>query len=375
MVSSEHLNAVIDAALGDERIVGTQVRVMHRGELAYQRDAGYADRERAVPVRDDTIFRYDSLTKTYTSVAAVILMERGVISADDPVSRCLPEFTPRLPNGEPAGVQIRHLLTHTAGLSIGAGETGPFPYRDAGVSDCLDLPGISMSENLGRLSTVPLLIKPGERFEYSIGIDVLGELVGRVHGGTLGEAVRDLITNPLATEGPRFTLPDDERGRVAVPYIDGSPRPVRMPTDYVPDVPETGPHRNLERLFDPEVNDAGGSGLAGTADDFVMLMEALRTGTPRLVDDLSLLANNQIAPLEIEPGVGHSFGWSIVVDPVRAGTPQAAGTWGWAGGLGNRWFVDPARELTVVSLTNTSYAGCFGPYPDAIRDAVYDVQA
>jgi CubicO group peptidase (beta-lactamase class C family) len=64
-----------------------------------------------------------------------------------------------------------------------------------------------------------------------------------------------------------------------------------------------------------------------------------------------------------------------VVDPVRAGTPQAAGTWGWAGGLGNRWFVDPARELTVVSLTNTSYAGCFGPYPDAIRDAVYDVQA
>jgi CubicO group peptidase (beta-lactamase class C family) len=148
-----------------------------------------------------------------------------------------------------------------------------------------------------------------------------------------------------------------------------------MPTDYVPDVPGTGPHRNLERLFDAEINDAGGSGLAGTVDEFVMLMEALRTGTPRLVKDMSLLAKNQIGMLEVEPGVGHSFGWSIVVDPVREGTPQAAGTWGWAGGLGNRWFVDPARELTVVSLTNTSYAGCFGPYPDAIRDAVYDVQA
>jgi CubicO group peptidase (beta-lactamase class C family) len=161
MVNSERLDAVIDAAINDERIVGIQVRVVHRGELVYRRDAGHADREGGIPVREDTIFRYDSLTKAYTSVAAMILTERGAVSPNDPASRWLPEFTPRLPNGEPADVRISHLLTHTAGLSVGAGETGPFPYSDAGVSDCLDLPGITMSENLRRLSTVPLFSTRG----------------------------------------------------------------------------------------------------------------------------------------------------------------------------------------------------------------------
>src|SRR3954465_4400516 len=111
------INRAIDQALSDKRIVGGVVLVMQDGNLLYRRAAGLADRERAVPMREDAVFRLASLTKPLVTAAALSLAEVGKIAPADPVTRYLPDFRPALPNGEVPVITLRHLLTHTAGLA------------------------------------------------------------------------------------------------------------------------------------------------------------------------------------------------------------------------------------------------------------------
>lgn len=150
------LDAAIDRAIAEKRIVGTVVLVARDGEVVYRRAAGLADREAGKPMAEDAIFRLASITKPIVSAAAMRLVEEGRIALDDPVTRWLPDFRPRLPNGQAPEITLRQLLTHTAGLSYGFldGEDGP--YRRAGVSDGLGEPGMSLEENLERIASVQI---------------------------------------------------------------------------------------------------------------------------------------------------------------------------------------------------------------------------
>src|SRR4051795_7654068 len=113
------LDAVIDQAIREERIVGTVVLVAEDGRIVYRRAAGFADRENGVPVREDTVFRFASLTKPIVSVAALALIERGRLSLDNPVTDWIPWFRPKLANGTEPVITVRHLMTHTSGLTYG----------------------------------------------------------------------------------------------------------------------------------------------------------------------------------------------------------------------------------------------------------------
>jgi len=110
------IDAAIDQALVDARIVGAVVLVARDGAIVYRRAAGLADRERGVPMREDAVFRLASLSKPLVTAAALRLVERGRIALADPVTRYLPDFRPALANGETPTITLRHLLTHTAGL-------------------------------------------------------------------------------------------------------------------------------------------------------------------------------------------------------------------------------------------------------------------
>lgn len=369
------LDAAITSAIEDRSIVGTDVVVMHEGEVVFHRTAGVADREADTPVIETTRFRLDSVTKAFTSIAAHILMAQRKLHPNDAVTTWLPEYQPRLPGGELADLRLHHLLTHTSGLSFRASEGEPGPYTRAGVSDGADLAGISMEENLRRLSTVPLAFEPGTAWEYSLSTDLLGEIVGRAYGSSLRDAIRDLITIPLGLESISFDLERSDASLLSAQYVNGDTAPTRMPEEDAPPPGQQGPIRSLRRVFDPNAYAAGGNGLIGTAIDVATFLDAVRVHDPRLIDshEAGRLFENQIGLLESDAGWGYTFGWSILVDPAREPTPQSVGTISWAGGLGNRWFVDPSKDLTVVSLSNTSYAGAFGPFPDSIRDAAYDL--
>lgn len=361
------LDAVIDAAIRDEVIVGAVVLVAEDGELVYRRTAGHADREAGRRTREDTIFRLASVTKPLVAAAALSLAEAGVISLDDPVTRFLPDFRPKLADGSEPVITIRHLLTHTSGLIYG------YP-KEAGISEGLDQPGRGMAENLAKIAAQPLAFAPGTSWYYSVGIDVLGGALEKATGMSLPDIVANRVTKPLGLADTGF-LPTD-RSRLAAAYADGSPRPVVMAEFQ----PVTGlaiegtvnfaPNRN----FDPGSFPSGGAGMFGTAGDFLSFLETLRKGGAPILSaqSLALLSQNAIGNFETGvPGRGFSLGWSITHDPAASASPFSPGTWQWGGVYGHSWFVDPVRKLSVVSFSNTAFAGVNGPYPDAIKAAVY----
>jgi len=367
------VDAVIEQALADKRIVGTVVLIARNGEVVYRRAAGLADREAGLPMREDAIFRLASITKPMVTAAAMRLVEEGRIGLDDPVARWLPDFRPRLADGTEPVVTIRHLLTHTAGLSYGFLEAEDGPYRRAGVSDGLAEPGMSLDENLRRIASVPLAFEPGRSWRYSVSLDVLGGVLEKAAGESLPVLVERLVTGPLGLPDTGFSVRD--RGRLTVAYADGSPEPIRMRDHEAVRLGDGTVRFAPGRILDPASFPAGGAGMAGTAHDVLTFLEAIRKGGSPILkpETVEQMMADQVGPQAQTqgPGWGFGYGWAVLADPGPAGTPQAKGTIQWGGAYGHSWFVDPANGLTVVALTNTAFEGMSGDFPRQIRDAVY----
>ena len=304
------IDAVIDEALGAGRVVGAVVLVQHHGEPRYARAAGHADREAGTHITLDTVFRWASLTKPVVAATALALIERDRLNLDDPVTLFLPDFQPRLPNGSAPTITVRHLLTHTAGLTYPSLAPDD-PYLAAGVSQGLDQPGMSMQENLRRLASAPLYFPPGSAWRYSLATDVLGAIIAVVNGTSLADAVATYVTDPLRMVDSAFVV--REPARLAIPYADGNPRAVRM----------SEPHRVGEivfspaRAFDQRSFQSGGGGMVGTAGDFLTFLETLRTGgapilTPETVE---LASRNQVGSLreQDDPGWGFVFLLGVII--------------------------------------------------------------
>ncbi len=165
---SGRIDAVIDAAIAENRVAGAVVLVSRDGESVYARAAGFADREAGKAMEIDTLFRLSSVSKMFVSVAAMVLVRKGKLSLDAPVTTWLPDFRPPSPDGEVQPISIRHLLTHTSGLGYGFFEPADGPYHRAGVSDGMDLSDLTLDENVQRIGSVPLLFAPGMAWHYSL---------------------------------------------------------------------------------------------------------------------------------------------------------------------------------------------------------------
>jgi CubicO group peptidase (beta-lactamase class C family) len=372
---SAEVDRVIEQALSSDRIVGTVVLIARDGKLVYRRAAGLADREAGRPMRIDTLFRLASLTKPIVSAAAMVLVEHGRLSLDDPVTRWLPDFRPALTSGERPPIMLGQLLTHTSGLGYGFLQESGSEYHRAGISDGLDEPGRSMEDNLARLSSVPLMFRPGERWQYSLSLDVLGAVIERVCGNTLPEAVRQLVTDPLGMKDTDFALLDADR--LAAAYADGEDSPVLMNDSHlVPFADGAGIAFTPSRVFDSSSYPSGGTGMVGTAPDFLRFLETVRSGGGSMMksETASAMMSNQVGDLPVTargPGWGFGYGAAVLMDPDQAESPHSTGTWGWGGVYGHSWFIDPPKKLTVVALTNTAIEGMAGRYPTDLRNAVY----
>lgn len=369
------VDQVVDRAIEDGRIVGAMILVARRGEILYSRAAGLADRERNKPMTADAIFRLSSVTKPVVATAALTLVEANVIRLDDPISKYIPEFRPKLADGSEPVITIRQLLTHTAGLSYGFRQPADGPYHRAGVSDGLDQPGLSMAENLDRIASVPLSYEPGTGWGYSVAMDVLGEVMARATGASLPELVDRLVVQPLGMHDASFAVRD--RSRLVTPYADGPGKAVAMGSYHRVPFADGFIAFSPARVFDPASFASGGTGMNGTASDVLKLLEALRSGGSPVIrpETAAAMAMDAIPGIETTmPGWGWGLGFGVLRDPLAASTPQTAGTWRWGGVYGHSWFVDPALDLTVVALTNTAIAGMVGAFPDALRDAIYGRQ-
>lgn len=367
------IDDVLDRAIAEQRLVGVVVLVARDGKLVYHRAAGLADREASRPMTEDAVFRFSSVTKPFVSAAVMRLVEQGKIGLDDPVTAYLPDFKPKLADGTTPVITIRQLLTHTAGLTYGLAEGPSHPYHQLGVSDGIDLSGISLDENVRRIGHAPLAFPPGSRWRYSLAVDVLGDVIEKATGKPLPEVVAETVTLPLGLKDTGFVAKD--LARLATPYANAQPAPARMTDNQDVPIGPTFVRFAPSRALHAEEFPSGGAGMVGSAGDVLTLLEAIRKGGAPILKTITVgeMTKDQVGPQAATqgPGWGFGYGWAVLDDPAAAKTPQGAGALAWGGVYGHNWFVDGKNGLTVVLMSNTAFEGMNGQVTRELRDAVY----
>ncbi len=360
-----------------QRLVGAVVLVREHGVLRHASATGLADRESATLMQRDQVFRLASVSKPLLTTVILRLVAEGVLDLDAPVQRWLPDFRPALADGSTPAISLRQLLSHSSGLGyrfLEADADGP--YARAGVSDGLDANPLSLADNVHRISQAPLLFAPGSQWLYSLGVDVAGAVAEAATGETLQVLFERLLAAPLGLRDTAFAARN--AARLATPYVTDTPHPHRLREGEVvaPFEGTVGIEYSLARATDASRFPSAGAGLVGTADDVMAVLEALRdvqrSGLlpPALATEMASPQVGEQGPPE-PAGWGFGLGFAVLRDAAASGTPQNIGTWRWGGAYGHSWFVDPARGLSVVALTNTLYEGMDGAFVDELRDAVY----
>ena len=360
----DRLSLALETMVDDGRLAGAVTIVVRRGKIAYREGIGWRDVEAESPMPSDGIFRIASQTKALASVGVMLLQEEGKLLITDPVGKYLPAFaetTVAEPNDEggydvvPARrpVTIRDLLTHTAGISYGMGPAGIASWQEAGITGWYfadrDEP---VGDTMARLAELPMDAHPGERWVYGYNTDILGAMIEKISGQTLGEFLTERLFEPLGMNDTHFFLPDGKLGRLATVYSsvgDGSsfekaPEPGHMVGQghYV-----NGPRKAF----------SAGAGLLSTATDYATFLQMMLNGGE--LDGTRILSrktvesmlSDHLGGIPFRPGQGFGLGFSITHDPAAAGLPGSVGEFGWGGAYHSTYWADPEEEMVVVYLT------------------------
>ena len=372
---TQRIDAALQSALDQKRLVGAVIAVMQDGELAHFKAYGLADREAGRAMKDTDIFRLASITKPIVTAAAMRMIELGKMQLDTPVTDFLPDFKPPLPGGSTPTITIRHLLTHTAGLSYDFLQPEAGPYNTVKVSAGID-GDLTMEENLGRMVQAGLTFPPGAMWLYSVAIDVLGAILAKIEGTDVEGVVQKYVTGPLAMTDTSFHVTD--AARLAQPYSNAMPEPVRIGDNFKqPFVPGCAPiNLGTSRAFNRHAFQGGGGCMNGTAGEIVRFLDTIRAGGGNILspETTQAMMSNQIGPLRVifDPtgNTAFGFGGSILLNPAASGSFLSPGTWQWGGVWGHSWHVDPTRKTTIVNLTNTTLEGMAGQVVRDVQQAV-----
>ena len=358
----EGARAVLKGAVEQGEISGAVGLVVVGGRVVFREAFGWRDIDDDLPMREDTIFRIASMTKPITSVAVLMLHEEGRFQLDDPISLFIPEFEdPEIVVGSTNGqrafervpaqgeITIRHLLTHTSGISYGFSGVQPLTrlYSEADVSDGLVQTEGTIGQGIRRLAKQPLLHEPGTAWKYGLSTDVLGWLVEIVSGKTLAEFFEEDIFVPLGMKDTHFFLPEEKVPRLASVYrlrSDGNLRELSAePIEEGPVVLSTSYHYRGPRTYF-----SGGAGLVSTVDDYHRFCQMLVNGGE--LDGVRLLkpetvremTTNQIGELNVGDG---KFGFGFSVQ-----TKDTVGAFGGGGFFFTALWIDPEPELIGIFM-------------------------
>lgn len=373
------IGAWMDRYVDARKYPGCSVLVARGGKEVYHHATGLRDIERNLPFERDTVARIYSMTKPVTSVAILMLAERGLFHLDAPVSEFIPAFrdmTCLLPGAVDIGQvkacatpTLHHLLTHTSGLSYPF-NPGLLPAVMNDVDILFKPDQGSLEAMANKVADLPLAFEPGARWEYSVSIDILGRVVEVVSGKSLAEFFADEITGPLGMTETAFSVVPQGRNRFAALYtpLAGD----AMALNSAQKGAET-----LRRVDDPQTSPfleasmhSGGGGLTGTLDDYMKFTEMLRRGgelgarllSPKTVDfmrrnhlrgDIASMGPASFAEQPME-GMGFGLGGSVVLEPGRTRVPSSVGDFSWGGMASTFFWTDPVLDLSVVFFTQLS---------------------
>jgi len=356
------IDARMQSYVDEGKLAGIVLLIARDGQVAHAGVYGKMDLEADIAMRRDALFRIYSMTKPITGVALMTLYDEGRFQLDDPVSKYLPGFeTVKVFTGKDGDkvtvtdlkrpITVRDLMCHTAGLAYGISRATPVDvmYTEARLLDRSQ----NLDSMLERMLKIPLAAQPGEKWMYSISVDVQGKLIEALSGKPLDEFFAERVFKPLKMADTAFYVPADKLDRLAVNYgkKDGKLSPI--------DGSKTSQFATRPVLL------SGGGGLVSTADDYLRFaqmmlnrgeLEGVRILKPETVD---LMTRNhlpdELVPIGLGPirlaNVGFGLDFSVRVKTEQGEPAGSLGEYGWGGAASTQFFVAPHDDLICIGMT------------------------
>lgn len=368
----QRIDQVLSADIAAGRLPGAVVLVARRGSLVHATALGVRDPATGAPMEIDSIFRIFSMTKPFTSVAALMLMEEGRLQLSDPVSEFVPQFRAPMvstaqhgPDGTldyrlvPAtrAITLHDLLTHSSGLTYGE-RSANAPVRDAHarLGIAVNPRELSPAEFLDRLAQAPLAHQPASIWEYGLSTDLLGAIVESVAGESLGRFLASRLFEPLGMTDTGFHVGPAQTARVAQPFA----------IDPVGGEALRSPGQIFDAAARPRM-ESGGAGALSTASDYYRFAQMLLRGgefdgvrvlsrssvTLMTADHLGTRIATPLTPGDAamqSPGYGFGLGVAVRLADGLALVPGSAGDFFWSGTAGTSFFVDPKLQLVTIFM-------------------------
>ena len=381
---------LLERYIEPQKIAGCLTLISRRGEIAHLSALGMMDRERGLPMAVDAIFRIYSMTKPITSVALMMLFERGAFQLSDPVSRFIPRWNNLrvMTGGEypdyvtaPAErpMTMRDLLSHQSGLTYGFME-GPLEagYFKHEVYQAGAMRGRDLQSMIDRLVELPLKFSPGDNWNYGVSTDVCGYLVQEISGQRFDEYLREQIFEPLGMDDTGFHVPADKQQRLAANYERGADKQLRAIDTF-------GANQYLE---EPTFL-SGGGGLVSTAQDYQRFCQMLLNGGeldgarilgPKTIELMTMNHLPDNADLSeralgtwsetANDGVGFGLGFAVLLNLPRTQNVGSVGEYYWGGAASTIFWIDPAEELIAIFMTQFMPSGTFN-FRGQIKQLLY----
>lgn len=378
----ERIDQLIETAIEAEAIPGAVTLIVRNGQIVQFQAYGYSDVENKERMEKDDIFRIASQSKALTSLAVMMLWEEGKFQLDDPISKYIPEFSkPHVITSfdpvdssytaQPAKreITVRHLLTHTSGIDyagIGSTEFKAI-YAKAGIPSGIGNDNFILGERMKILGKLPLKHEPGERFTYSLSIDLLGYLVEIWSGMYFDEFLSEKIFKPLGMNDTYFYLPPSKHDRLVPLYSGAGGKLTKMSGRVFDGVDPDYP--TLEGSYF-----SGGAGLSSTIEDYAKFLQLfLNQGTlngNRLLSrkTVELMLTNQIQ-IENTAPFGLGFGLETAANDYLS--PESIGTFRWGGAFKTTYWADPAEGLIALLYTNMYQQTKFNDLSSKFKVMVY----
>jgi CubicO group peptidase (beta-lactamase class C family) len=343
----------LDAEIAAANLPGAVVMLVRDGRPAFAYAAGYLDPVERTPMCLDALFRIYSMTKPLTSVAAMMLVERGALALADRIADHLPGM--RAAMGE---TTVLHLLVHASGLTYGTRS------NDATIRQAYEELGLAVNPRdldaqrlLYGLARVPLLQVPGSSWEYGLSTDLLGVLVESVTGRRLGAWLQQHVFGPLGMVDTGFHVEPEQARRLAQPFV----------CDPVDGNPIAVPDQTFDATSRPQL-DSGGAGAISSAGDYLRFALMLRGGgaldgvqllqaatvqcmtRDHLAGHLAARVSPGMAAM-LSPGYGFGLGFGVRLRGVEAELPGSPGFYFWSGTGGTMFWVDPVLQVAAVFMT------------------------
>jgi CubicO group peptidase (beta-lactamase class C family) len=353
----KRLEEVTKKQIDDGLVPGAVMLVARRGKIAWLNVQGKRDPAQADPMKLDSIFRIYSMTKPIVSATLMQLVEEGRLQITDPVSKYLPEIgnmkvgTEATVDGKPTlqladptrPMTVQDLLRHTAGLTYGSRGTSLInaSYVDAKIGSR----EFTVQEMVSRLSKLALKFNPGDRWEYSVAVDVQGRLIEVLTGKKLSEAVAERVLQPLGMVDTGFQVPAAKLARAAQP----GPRPNGQPMTPRFKVDDGAPY------------ESGGGGMLSTMEDYLRFTMALANGG--VFQGKRILGKQTLAFMTADhtgsrpgrpPGTGFGLGFEVRTRVGDSALPGSLGEYGWAGNAGTLFWIDPKEQLIAIYMVQVS---------------------